>query len=633
LILAAGAAVMVHLVFARTAATKAGPGGGGQAAKYLSPTAMVADKAGKTIYIAQATAERVDVFDVATRKVTASIAIGMPVSGVAISPDGTTLYVTAGGAQGELCIIDIKSRKVTARISVGHTPMSPVVSPDGKKTYLANRFGRQASGVSIGSISVVDLTTGKKIETVYVPREPTALDISKDGKTLFVANHLSATASDQDYTAAEVTILDVAGKADPIQVKLPNGAVALRGLKISPDGKYAAVTLTLARYHLPTTQLERGWMNTNAISLIDVDKKTIVNTILLDDVDLGTANPWAVAWSSDSETLCISHAGTHGISVIDMPRVLNKLAKAVTEKKDTDVPNDLSFLIGARWRLRLAGNGPRSMVIIGAKAYVGEYFTDSLSIVDISVRPKPTTNPKDKAKNEPKVEMIALGPKTEMTTVRRGEMLFNDAEKMCFQMWQSCASCHPDGRTDGLNWDMMSSGTGDPKNTKSMLLSPETPPMMITGLRANAKIAILGKIRFAQFALRPRKDALAIHEYLKSIEPNPSPMLINGKLSPAARKGEKLFKTAGCDTCHSGKLFTDLERHDVGTGKGGETKTKFDTPTLIEVWRTAPYLYNGRAVTILEVLSKRYNPRDQHGKTSNLTKKELSDLAEYVLSL
>jgi len=80
-------------------------------------------------------------------------------------------------------------------------------------------------------------------------------------------------------------------------------------------------------------------------------------------------------------------------------------------------------------------------------------------------------------------------------------------------------------------------------------------------------------------------------------------------------------------------LFTDLKKHDVGTGKGSQAKKGFDTPTLIEIWRTAPYLIDGRALTILDVLSKKHNPGDRHGKTSDLTKQELTDMAQYVLSL
>jgi YVTN family beta-propeller protein len=587
---------------------------------YLSPVAIVADKAGKTLYIAESMAKRIDVLDVVSEKVTKSISIGQPLSGAALSIDETTLYVTVALPAGQIYAIDIKTAKVIAKIPVGHTPMSPVLSPDGKKLYVCNRFGRQRSCRSIGTVSVVDLITGKEIKTYDVPREPTACDISKDGSTLFVANHLPATASDKDYAAAEITILDLTGKAAPGQIKLPNGAMALRGLKVSPDGKIAAVTHMLARFHLPTTQLERGWMNTNAVTLIDVAGKKLINTILLDDVDHGAANPWAIAWSADSETLCISQAGTHEISVIDMPALQAKLSKAVAEKKGQEVQNDLSFLVGIRRRLKLAGNGPRCMTIIGAKAYVGEYFTDSISVLDIS----PDSRPVAKA--------IALGPKQEMTIVRKGEMFFNDAE-LCFQMWQCCATCHPDGRSDGLNWDLMNDGMGNPKSSKSMLLAHKTPPSMITGIRAKAEVAVRAGIRYIQFAVRPEEDAKALDEYLKALTIIPSPFLVNGKLSESARRGKVVFEgKAGCSACHSGELFTDLEKYDVGTGKDSEAKKEFDTPTLIEAWRTAPYLYDGRAVSILDLLQPKHNPKDQHGSTTKLTEKERADLAEYVLS-
>jgi hypothetical protein len=58
---------------------------------------------------------------------------------------------------------------------------------------------------------------------------------------------------------------------------------------------------------------------------------------------------------------------------------------------------------------------------------------------------------------------------------------------------------------------------------------------------------------------------------------------------------------------------------------------EFDVPTLIELWRSLPYLYDGRAVTIKEVLTK-FNPNDKHGTTSTLTPKELEDLTNYILS-
>jgi cytochrome c peroxidase len=57
----------------------------------------------------------------------------------------------------------------------------------------------------------------------------------------------------------------------------------------------------------------------------------------------------------------------------------------------------------------------------------------------------------------------------------------------------------------------------------------------------------------------------------------------------------------------------------------------FDTPTLVEMWRTAPYLYDGRAATMKEALTT-YNTNDEHGMTSDLNEQEITDLVEFVLS-
>ena len=84
--------------------------------------------------------------------------------------------------------------------------------------------------------------------------------------------------------------------------------------------------------------------------------------------------------------------------------------------------------------------------------------------------------------------------------------------------------------------------------------------------------------------------------------------------------------------CHSGPLHTNLGSFNVGTGTGREKDKAFDTPTLVEIWRTAPYLHNGSAATLKDVLTT-FNPADTHGKTSGLTPRELADLEAYVLSL
>jgi cytochrome c peroxidase len=210
-------------------------------------------------------------------------------------------------------------------------------------------------------------------------------------------------------------------------------------------------------------------------------------------------------------------------------------------------------------------------------------------------------------------------------------MLFNDA-LICFQSWQSCASCHPsEARVDALNWDLLNDGLGNPKNTKSLLLSHQTPPSMMTGIRATAESAVRAGIRHILFAVRPEEESAAIDEYLKSLKPVPSPHLVDGKLSESAGRGRAVFRKAGCSSCHSGPLLTDLQRYNVGTGDALDKDRQFDTPALVEIWRTAPYLYDGRAATIRDVVTT-CNRDDRHGRTSDLSEREIVDLVEFVLT-
>lgn len=215
-----------------------------------------------------------------------------------------------------------------------------------------------------------------------------------------------------------------------------------------------------------------------------------------------------------------------------------------------------------------------ALTVAGSKVYVAEYFSDSLAVVDLAGDAPPQT--------------ISLGPKPQLTAIRRGELLFNDAT-ICHQHWQSCASCHPDGRSDSLNWDLLHDGVGNPKNTKSLVLAHKTPPVMWEGGRPTAEAAVRSGLTHILFADRPEEEAAAIDEYLKSLQPVPSPHLVDGRLSLAGQRGKKLFEgdRAGCHNCHKPPLYTDLKVHDVHTRGPADYVDQFYTPTLVEVWRTA----------------------------------------------
>jgi cytochrome c peroxidase len=230
---------------------------------------------------------------------------------------------------------------------------------------------------------------------------------------------------------------------------------------------------------------------------------------------------------------------------------------------------------------------------------------------------------------------LALGPQSEPDLARRGEISFHNADR-CFQRWLSCATCHADARADGLNWDLLNDGIGNPKNARSMLLSHATPPVMSLGVRDSMETATRNGFIHIQFTQPDTGEVEAVSAYLRSLKPEISPYrLPDGSLSEAALRGEKIFnrKSVGCAQCHPAPLFTNLKLKDVGTATSLDRgKTEYDVPTLVELWRTPPYLHDGRAATLREVLLD-HNPDDDHGDTRSLEPVEIDDLIEYLLSL
>lgn len=588
---------------------------GEESPRYLGPCAICKTSDGAFLYVVNKDGKSVSKVNRAEGKVAAEFPMPATATGIAISRDNATLYVTVAKPEGDLLVVSASDGKISQTIKVGHTPCSPCLTPDGTKAFVCNQFNN--------NVSVVDLNQNKEIAKIAMIREPVSCDITPDGKTVFVANFIPNDRADGYDVASEIGVIDVATNQASF-IRLLNGCSSVHEIRVSPDGKYAYATNILARYQMPTTQLERGWMNTNSIAVIDAQAKKLVNIVLLDDIDLGAANPYGVAFSDDCKTAVITHSGTSEMSVIDNEKMLAKLL-AMPEKTNensgvytaataADVPNDLSFLVGMRNRVKLHGIAPRSIVIADNNAYTPMFFSDEVDIVNLES--KRCTG------------QIELGPRLEMTPARKGHQFFGDAA-LCFQQWQSCATCHPDGRVDALNWDLMNDGLGNPKNAKSMFKAHFTPPTMISGIRPDAEACVRKGILKIQFAVRPEEDACCIDEYMKAMVAVPSPYLVDGQLSEKAKRGEQVFKKAKCDVCHSGEYFTDMQMHDVKTRAEYDRRDDWDTPTLLEVWRTAPYLHDGRYVGMKQLFTEGKHELQE----VNLTDEEIEDLCEYVLSL
>jgi len=624
--------------------------GSAWAATYRSPYAALPSADGKLVYVSDHTADCVVVIDPAAGKVTAEWKVAGGPTGLALSPDGKTLFVALRNANA-VAALSTASGKETKRLPVGFRPVGLALAPKANRLFVCN--------TGSGTVSAVDLGEMAEKFRVRLVREPMFAALTPDEASVVVTNALPLGPATESSTAASISIFDAKDARTGTTVKLPGGSTNCRTVSVSPDGKWAYVVHTVSRFQVPTTQLERGWMNTSGLSVIDLENGELYATVLLDSIDLGAAEPWGTALSADGKTLWVSLSGCHEVARIEVGRLVEMLSGKVPDKyarslgsaninpwaevkKDPkyrfQLVNDLMAMyfaelikrypVGGRTLLYLHAaerpfeRGPRCIALSkdGKQLYVPTYYGGSLCVLD--------TETGNLVKN------IPVGTQPEPDTIRKGEIAFHDAE-LCFQKWQACSSCHPnEARMDGLRWDLLNDGMGNHKRTRSLVYSHITAPVMAMGVRQTAQVAVRAGFHHILFAVVPEETASAVDAYLKSLRPDPNPFLVDGKLSEAAQRGKKIFEgKANCAACHSGKCYTDLKAYDVGTlGPYDKPTDRFYTPKLTEIYRTAPYLHDGRATTLEEVFTK-WNKGDKHGVTSKLSKEELADLVAYLKSL
>lgn len=254
----------------------------------------------------------------------------------------------------------------------------------------------------------------------------------------------------------------------------------------------------------------------------------------------------------------------------------------------------------------------------------------------------------------------------------RGKQLFNDAQdpRLTKDGYIACAHCHLDGDSDRRVWDFTDRGEGL-RNTVSLIGRGGTAngPLHWSGnfdeiqdfehdirdafqgfglmddidLMTGTRSEPLGDTKAG---ISTDLDALAA--YVASLDRHErSPFRTStGGLTADAAAGALLFQSQGCAGCHTAPNFTDSTftmpgvplLHDVGTlgpGSGqrlGAPLTGIDTPTLRGVWNSPPYLHDGSAATLEEVVTTR-NLTDAHGVTSTLDATQIAQLVEYLSSL
>ncbi|RXA21923.1 PKD domain-containing protein [Methanosarcina sp. MSH10X1] len=235
---------------------------------------------GTRVYVTNEGSGTITVIDTTTNNVTALVDVkGVP-RGITVSPDGTKAYVvTASGTRGTVSVIDTATNNVTATVKAGNDPQGVAVSPDGTEVYVANKNSH--------TVSIIDTARNKLKATVsvaYMPRYsgsgPVGIVVTPDGLKAYVANY---------YT---VSVIDIATKTVTDTVNLGGG---LCGVAVSPDGTKVYVA--------------NSW--DCSVSIIDTATNTVTATVKVGD------SPSGIAVTPDGAKVYVPNYWDNTVSVID----------------------------------------------------------------------------------------------------------------------------------------------------------------------------------------------------------------------------------------------------------------------------------------------------------------------------
>jgi cytochrome c peroxidase/6-phosphogluconolactonase (cycloisomerase 2 family) len=567
---------------------------------HRSPCDLALLPGGDRALTANHTANTVSLVDLARGRVLAEKPCGAKPVAVACSPDAKVAAVS-NLWDGTISFFRVGNDqlKPAGTLKVGAFPRALVFAPDGKTLYAA----------VAGADEVVAINPdARKITRRWpAPREPRQLALSPDGRWLAAASSRSAQVRCWDTRTGkrlwERTIED---------------GFNLAGLVFTPKAGEVICTHVVRRaFPVSRENIDKGWVIDSRLTrfTMQTEEPPFAWQIALDTHGKAVGDPQGGAFSPDGKWFALTGAGTHELLLLETAAIPWTAA-------DPGDFIDPVLKLGRSFRRVYLGGRPMKIAYLKTRGrlVVANYLLDAVQIVDT-----------DAGKV---VRTIPLGAPTHPSLARQGEALFYDARRSHNQ-WFSCHTCHVDGHTCGLNFDTLNDDTyGNPKLTPTLRNVANTGPWTWHGWQKDLGAAVEKSLTQTMFGPKPtRQETQALVAFLKTLRHPPHPHRgKEGALSPAARRGQALFTgKARCARCHQGDNYTSQRNYDVGLEADGSPYRLWNPPSLLGLYDRGPFLHDGRAESLDDLLRKHHSPEKLGGQ--KLTDRERQELIAFLESL
>lgn len=568
-----------------------------------------------------------------------------------IARAGDKVFVTLR-AERSLVVLQDKggALSVVSTFDVGAEPVGVVAREDGARVYVA--LSQEDAVVELDGESFAE------VRRWSVAGQPSWLALHPSGAALFVASAMGGrlTRVDLDANTADTVALP-----EPIGAGSDGVEHLTRRLTgdpwISADGRTLGVPALYVDNLTPAddpadsgVSSSGGYASTNTIVVSRFNPALVVGELdaagQVDDepraVFLAGRSPVGVGSEivrSYPTSVAIAPRGDVAVVTMESSATavllsLSTLAPA-EEVADTGgfgaAPRDQGFAtpVAVYFSTNAGPNG--AVFLDDDTAWVSSFLDHSLRELDVAEGRRRVnvlladsgTDLQEKMEGGASVDgvTLALDPELEL-----GRTLFFSAvnDKMAADgAGVSCSTCHHEGRNDGVTWSFADSVRQTPTLAAVVAdTAPYTWMSEVDTVAAEAMLTSQGRMGGQGITA---SDALAIQAFILDIPQ--VDVHARGQVDDAVARGQALFEdpAVGCAECHPAPLYTDNDHHDL-YGLSG-----VNTPSLVGIASSGPYLHNGSAASLREVLDSALN--GEMGYTGELSEAQKDDLVAFLSTL
>jgi DNA-binding beta-propeller fold protein YncE/mono/diheme cytochrome c family protein len=580
-----------------------------------------------TIYVTNRLGRSVSVVRRGETTESARIPVGVEPVGLAISADGKTLYVVnatslSTAEYGTLMAIDTGSRSLSWEAPLGLEPRGIALLPNGRAMITLYKTG---------DVMLVDLAKGAVISggsDLFVQLNRSALGAGGRGSAFpnsaQVTSHpraleaiVASSAGDQIFVAGRIST-DAVIATNPAPLGAPlEGASA--GYSQGNCGSSAVTSPSLFSFN------GEGAAAVDDLGTCGTDLAARPPTLLTSSVPgMPVQGPRAMVTDPTGSFLYIANFESNNVAVV---------ATATRPSGSTfgsDPKGPTPFGTGGTISALIdVGAGPTGIAVShdGKRAWVYNSFDHSISRLEPRAGGQVVNAGTTRLADDVLSADVVAGRKLFFSAA--------DGRMNSLSTGIACGSCHLEGREDGHVWNFPEGPRQTPSLAGRMLA--QTAPYHWNGEfnDLSSFMALTVQQRMGGSGVTPVMER-QIATFLDAQSPADNPN--RGSTAPEVTRGQAIFAKAGCDGCHVGAALTNDRFADVGTfatsgpvvdNVTGLPHGGLNTPSLLGVNRSAPYLHTGLAPTLKAriLMGKAEN---KHGSTAQLSDAEVDDLVAYV---